>query len=181
MRILGVATAVLLSWSTSALSQAFQRNVQDWEIYGSRTDDGRGLCIMEGNFRSGTRIRVILRAGDRTFYFRFTNPAWRSIEQGSSLPLTIEFDADQIYSITASGLAGHGEYGFIFGQSLNETLFVGAFAASSGMSIRRGDVAVDHFNLSGSRLGLRTLVQCTGAVGNGADFDPFAEGRPRRD
>jgi len=174
--------AILAAWPSAGLGQTFDRTVEGWDVFGSRTEDGRGVCVMEGSFRSNTRVRVILRTGETTFYFRFTNPAWRSIQNRDSLPLTFEFDADSEFSVTATGLvSSEGEHGFLFGRALEGDLFVGAFAASRGMSIRRNGAAVDHFSLRGTRAGLHALVECTAAVGNSADYDPFANGAQRRD
>lgn len=90
------------------------------------------------------------------------------------MDMTVETDT-QTYAVRAMGLNRDGEFGFIFSRRLSDDdLFIGDFALSRGMSIRWNGQRIDGFSLRGTRAGLRALVDCTNAVGNAADYDPFA-------
>ena len=163
----------------AAQDLSYSRTIENWEIFGGRADDGEGLCIMRGEYLSGTVVSVAMTgAQPEDFYFSFHNPAWQSLTVGQSLSITVKFDRGPEWTIDAQVTTRTEDGpGFIFRAPLTERdgdSFVIDFMLAHTMRIERGRTLVDSFNLSGTRASVIALVECNSRVGNAPGFDPFS-------
>ncbi len=158
----------------------FTENVEGgWIISGWHAADGEAFCAMRGEFRSGTDLDIVVAGGNTERYtFVFRNAAWRSIQPNQELSLRFVLPGQGNWTITVRGSQPfEGKNGFSFTTSLQNSSndsFPVEFMLASGMSIYRDGVAVDHFNLTGTRAGMLALARCAGTLRNLPHFDPFS-------
>lgn len=105
-----------------------------------------------------------------------TKPTWRSVEEGRTYSVRIDFSNDRYYdNPPAEGvvsMSGERSAGLIINLRGNE--FITDFAGASWMEVRLSGTLIASLNLRGTREVMRRVYQCSSQAFRQDTRDPFA-------
>jgi hypothetical protein len=125
-----------------------------------------GTCILHAASPRGTMLSIWSFAGQARLGFMIQNRQWESLRDGQRYDLEVDFVGIRAWPVQATarrGIDSDGP-GFFFtvqpGGASGGDGFLDAFAAASGMEIRRDGAAFDRLSLAGSREAVSALARC---------------------
>jgi hypothetical protein len=155
-----IVTAGILAGPHVAAQEYPARNVGDWTIAPSK--DGQG-CFLSRQYKGVGGTSLLLGVDkDESNHLSVLNDNW-SIAPGDRMQLNFRLSKGGYLKHEVVGMASAGQRGFV---TSFEAKFPDYFAASTALDISRGDVPVEHLDLTGSGAAVAELQRCVGFYRN---------------
>lgn len=176
-KIISLAAALCTAMmATPAIAQASDTILYaesgDWNVY-----QRSGQCYMIGRYGEDEEtLSIFMDSFDQaTFWIQHAD--WKSIRDGSSLDIKVEFDDFGEWDITAKGRSDADGPGISWSGNIepdeNEDSFFGEFMASKSMAIIYRGRLVTKLSMEGSYKASMEMGRCL-AKANVTSPDPFA-------
>ena len=164
------------------LATSLQANAQDdlsplwqevgrWEV---RVDDTLNNGCYAVLIESTKVFRFGLNNTTGNFYVILGDVNWKSIEVGKKYDMTLEFDSEGPWSISAGGINMNGSKALTF--AIRDGLFVEEMRERHNMYLRYNDEQILRMSMEGSIAALNSLNECINTFDSvtGSDKDPFS-------
>jgi hypothetical protein len=152
--LLWLALALTTGQASALSATGMQRigSAGGWTI--AHDASGTGTCLAFATYKSGTRVFVGLTGPNKSWFFSFTNPDWRSIRSGQSYDIKYLFNNKRSWAGPSIGT----ENGLIAGNLKDK--FISDFAKSRVLELKNGKRRIDRISLRGTRKATRAVKRC---------------------
>lgn len=134
-------------------------DVRGWNIGVNKNFEG---CWITATYQDQTTVWMGFSGEDRNAFVAFTNPKWKSIEDGKKYNLTVRAQGQRNWTGVYLGFSQPRAYGGdtgIFAGPLKED-FVGDIAAAGGLTLYLGQTRVSQLSMTGSAAAILKAIEC---------------------
>jgi hypothetical protein len=165
-------------WAEASIRWA---KVGEWDVRVDKTLDYG--CFMITGYSRGTILRIGMNNKQKNGYLLLANDAWRSVEVGKEYKLRLQFDDENPWVGTFTGISLGTTTSLL--TSFSNTQVWREFAAKHKLSVQYKQSAVTSLPLTGTFAAMRSLITCQDKINEAVNnqpaqrTDPFANGTAR--